>query len=111
LTLSLAANDQWQLSPADPAIATGALQSLVANWEQATAYYVRRFQDNATGETITLELADDAAPVILHIVARAPELILARPDQGIQYHLHGETGTSLLTLPVDVQETGTDTTD
>lgn len=111
MTLSLAANNQWQLSPASPAVTSEALQSLVTGWEQATAYYIRRYQDNAAGETITLEFADAAAPVTLLIVARTPEFILARPDQGIQYHLHGDTASKLLTLPGGVQETATETTD
>ena len=109
LTLSLAAANQWQLSPADPAISTAALQSLISNWEQATAYYVRRYQDNATGETITLEFSNAAAPLTLHIVARTPELILARPDLGIQYYLQGSMEQALLSMPGDTQDT--DTTD
>jgi hypothetical protein len=109
--LSLTADNQWQLSPADPTVSTAALQSLVSNWEQSTAYYVRRYLDNASGETITLEFSNAATPLTLHIVARTPELILARADQGIQYHLQGNMEQALLGLPGGSQETDTETTD
>jgi hypothetical protein len=107
LDLSLTAANQWQLSPADPTVSTAALQSLVSNWEQATAYYVRRYQDKAGSETITLEFSNAAAPVTFYIVSHTPELILARPDKGIQYHLQSEMEQALLALPGDTQDTAT----
>jgi hypothetical protein len=107
LDLSLTADHQWQLSPADPTVSTTALQSLVRNWEQATAYYVRRYQDKAGSETITLKFSSAAAPVTFYIVSQSPELILARPDQGIQYHLQSDMGQALLALPGDTQDTET----
>lgn len=107
LDLSMTADGQWQLSPSDPAVSPAELQSLVDNWEQATAYYVRRYQQNASGETITLEFSNAAAPLTLHIVARTPELVLARVDQGIQYHLQGHTGKTLLAIPGNTQKTAT----
>jgi hypothetical protein len=106
-TLSLAADRQWQLYPADPAVSTEALQSLVSSWEQATAYYVRRHQGNADTGTITLEFSDKEKPVTLHIMAHSPELILARPELGIQYHLQSNMAQTLLALPVNKQETDT----
>jgi len=111
LALSRTADNQWQLSPADPAISADALTSLVSNWEQATAYYVRRYQDNKGAETITLEFSNAAEPVTFHIVAHTPEFILARPDRGIQYHLQGDMEQALLAIPGDTQETGAATPD
>lgn len=111
LALSRTADNQWQLSPADPTISTDALTSLVSNWEQATAYYVRRHQDGTNGETITLEFSTAAEPVTFHIVAHTPEFILARPDRGIQYHLQSNMEQALLTIPGGTQETGTATAD
>lgn len=111
LDLSLTAAGAWQLSPADPAISADTLAELVSNWEHATAYYVRRYQGTASGETINLEFSNAAAPLTLHIVARTPELILARADQDIQYHLQGRMEQVLLGIPVDTQQTDTETTD
>jgi len=111
LELSLTAANQWQLSPADPTVSTTALQSLISNWEQATAYYVRRYQDNAGSETITLEYSNAAEPVTFHIISHTPEFILARPDWGIQYHLQSNMEQTLLALPGDTQKTDTEITD
>jgi hypothetical protein len=107
LALSRTAGDQWQLSPDDPAFSTDALTSLVSSWEQATAYYVRRYQDSSGGDTITLEFSNTAEPVTFHIVAHTPELILARPDWGIQYHLQSDMAQALLTIPGNTQEMDT----
>jgi hypothetical protein len=111
LELSLTADHQWQLSPADPTVSAAALQSLVSNWEQATAYYVRRYQDNAGSQTVTLEFSGTAAPVTFHIISQTPEFILARPDRGIVYHLQSEMEQTLLALPGNMQTTDTETTD
>lgn len=107
LDLSLTAINKWQLSPADPTVSAAVLQSLVSNWEQASAYYVRRYQDMAGSETITLEFSNAAAPVTFHIVSQSPEFILARPDRGIQYHLQSEMEQALLALPGNTQDTAT----
>ena len=111
LELSLTAADAWQLSPADPAISADTLAALVSNWEQVTAYYVRRHDDSTGGEKIILEHSTAAEPVTFQIVAQTPELILARPDLGIQYHLQGTMVQTLLALPAGTQETDTGTTD
>jgi len=111
LDLSLTAAGVWQLSPADPAISADTLTALVSNWEQATAYYVRRHKDGTSGEKVTLEFSSAAEPVTFHIVAQTPELILARPDKGIQYHLQGTMGQTLLMIPAGTEEMDTGTTD
>jgi len=53
------------------------------------------------------EFSNAAEPVTLHIITHTPELILARPELGIQYHLQGDMAQTLLALPVDKQETDT----
>jgi hypothetical protein len=100
-SLSLGADSQWQLSPANAAVSPAALQTLIANWEQAAAYYVRHYQDQVTAGTITLEFSDNTEPVTLQVMAHTPELVLARPELGIQYHLQGDMKETLLALPTD----------
>jgi len=110
MDVSRTADNQWQLSPADPAISTDTLTALVSVWEQATAYYLRRHQDNTSGEKITLEFSNATEPVTFYIVSLTPELILARPDLGIQYHLQSAMGQTLLAIPAGTRETDTGTT-
>jgi hypothetical protein len=111
LELSRTADNQWQRSPADPAGSADDLASLVSNWEQATAYYVRRHEGNTSDEKVTLELSNTAEPITFHIVTRTPELILARPELGIQYHLQSALGQTLLALTPGTQAPATETKD
>ncbi len=99
MELSLSADGQWQLSGDAAAISPAALQTLASNWEQASAYYVRRYQQQETSETITLEFSNHTGPLTFSIVTRTPEFVLARPDLGIQYHLQAATGEALLAIP------------
>ena len=101
ITLSLQADKQWLLAPANPAVKSAAMQKLAANWEQVSAYYVRRYQGETGEETITLEFSGDIEPITFHIKSRTPELILARPELGIQYHLQADMQKALLALPTD----------
>lgn len=71
-------------------------QQLLDYWQTVSALYVRR-HDGGTGEIIRIETGDEAAPVIFHLLTRTPELVLARPDWGIQYHLAGSVTDNLLT--------------
>jgi hypothetical protein len=45
----------------------------------------------------------------LQVVSHAPELILARPDWGIQYHLTSDMEDSLFTLPEPEPEPAAET--
>ena len=50
-------------------------------------------------ETITLRQQGTQPPLRFIIVSRAPELILARPELGVQYHLPQDAAQRLLMLP------------
>ena len=52
-------------------------------------------------ETVTLEFSTAAEALTFHIVTRTPELILARPDLGIQYHLQADMAGMLLAIPTE----------
>ncbi len=95
-TLSLTDNGQWQLTPADPAVSSAAIQALVSSWENSRATYIHDYDGAAATATITLETSDSASPFTLLIIRKSPEFVLARPDWGIQYHLQGQLGNSLL---------------
>jgi hypothetical protein len=94
--LVLSTDGKWEMTPADPAISADAIQLLIDNWVHASALYVRRFDGNASGETIVLRTRENPNGIRLRIVARTPEFILARPDWHIQYHLASDIGADLL---------------
>ena len=100
-TLSLTAGNQWQQFPAHATTEPPDLQALVDNWQQASATYIRRYQPSGNGETVTVTLSGNPDPLTFNIVTRTPELVLARPDLGIQYHLQGEMDKALLATPAN----------
>jgi hypothetical protein len=103
MTLSYARDGHWRIDPERPDVSADAVQTLVENWQNATALFTRRYAggpDEAKGgETITLRTRDSDQPLVLRIVARSPDLVLARPDWGIQYQLPDTEADRLLTLP------------
>jgi len=105
LTLTQTDDVHWQLSPEQPDVSADAVSQLMQNWQRASALYVRRYEPGDYPDTIRATLGNTDAPVVLHIVAREPDLVLARPDWGLQYHVTGDVGAGLLGLPEPPAET------
>ena len=97
MTLTLTDKDQWQLSPGKPGISADAIQQLLDRWDRVSALYARRYDGRTSDEIITLEFSDSPEPLTFMVIARTPELVLARPDWGIQYHLSSDVEETLLT--------------
>jgi hypothetical protein len=89
---------QWQLSPGKPDVSADAIQQLLDHWKNASALYARRYDGSKPDETITLEFSDMPETLTFKVISHSPELVLARPDWGIQYHFSGDMKKSLLTL-------------
>jgi len=98
MTLTLTDKDQWQLSPGKPGISADAIQQLLDRWDRVSALYARRYDGRTSDEIITLEFSDSPEPLTFMVIAHSPELVLARPDWGIQYHLTHDAEETLLTL-------------
>jgi hypothetical protein len=106
LTLAQTAAGHWELLPDNPDISAAAIQQLLTNWRQASALYVRAYEKGTAGARITLDLAGSDVPLVFELVSRSPELVLARPDLGIQYHFSAGAADRLLGIgtpasPVD----------
>ena len=95
---------QWQLSPERPDISADAIQQLLDHWNTATAFYVRRYDNTHSFQAIRVEAGAEDAAVNFLITARSPDLVLARPELGIQYHLSSGMENTLLTLPETTKE-------
>ena len=100
-TLKRDNEQQWQVSPASTDGQTAGLDAFMDNWQAAAATYIRRHDGAAEGTPIILTLADNRPAVKLYLAAREPELILTRPDWGIQYYFPGNMSDTLLGLPAD----------
>jgi hypothetical protein len=99
--LSLTVNEagNWQPSTAATDGNTIDTEDLVRQWKDASATYIRRYDGTATPVSVTLAFSDDTEPVTLYLNESQSELVLARPDWGLQYHLPAEMRTALLGLP------------
>lgn len=95
LVLQRDSDNRWQLQPEDKTIGANAIRTLVSDWENARALYVRT-ASGYRGETLRIHLAGVDEPLEFALHRDYKDIILARPDLGIQYHLAGEAGLKLL---------------
>jgi len=96
---SVVKTDQgWAVEPQQEVPADN-LQQFVDRWRAATGLNIQAADATTEGDSIELIQADTGERINLVISAREPELVLVRPDLGIQYRM-GELGVSLLNLTV-----------
>ena len=86
----------WEAHPAQ-AVSESTLGQFIDNWQRAKSLHIQPTDAVLDGEPVKVGLADSIPPIKLLIVARDPELILARPDFGVQYRM-GSHSASMLTL-------------
>jgi len=94
---SIAKTDQgWAVEP-QQVVSADNLQQFVDRWQVATGLNIQAADSTVEGESVELIQADTGHSVNFVISAHEPELVLVRPDLGIQYRM-GELGGSLLSL-------------
>ncbi len=94
----------WRRDPPPPknapAVSQDRLNEIVAEWENARAFAVQR--RSAKTPIAQIDLAFDQngkhGSLTLDILAYRPELIIARRDEGLEYHFPEEIGKRLLEL-------------
>ena len=87
----------WVLSPSEGAGADER-NAWVDAWHRATAVRAMRHDGRVPGDTVSVKL-EDGRTLALGVLQREPELVLLRPDEGIQYHFFADTAKRLLTAP------------
>ncbi|HWO99240.1 MAG TPA: DUF4340 domain-containing protein [Methylococcus sp.] len=93
----LGEDGKWIFDPPQEAGDSG-IGELLHAWQSARAIDVKRPDKAAEGEKIRVGLANGEA-VEFVVVQREPELLLYRPDLGLQYEIVGEPAKRLLSLP------------
>jgi len=90
----------WQRRPERAALSSDLINDFVIEWQQASALSVQRHSGKRPSAWISLTLASGAKPasVRVGVLAREPELVLYRPDEGLDYHFPAELGKRLLQL-------------
>jgi len=94
---SVTRTDQgWTVEPPQEVSADN-LQQFVDRWQAAAALHIQAAETVTEGESVELVPAGGVPSTRFVISAREPELVLARPDLGVQYRM-GDLGGSLLSL-------------
>ncbi|MHB1942974.1 MAG: hypothetical protein ACYCP0_07960 [Acidiferrobacteraceae bacterium] len=95
----------WHLDPPDPHLSSDAITSFVDEWRYARALSVSHYHGAAiTGRILVTYLdrtthgANVPHTLVINIIERAPELVLYRPDEGLEYHFPAQMGRHLLSL-------------
>ncbi len=89
--------ERWQVEPKPVSFSVDQVTRLIDAWKLASAVQVKPYDDKE-GEIITIEPKGEGGPITFLLTARSPDLVLARPKLGIQYHLAESSGEELLTL-------------
>lgn len=103
----------WQVEPELAGLSADEPVRLAAAWQEAQAVQVRPYtppapdQTPAPAEKVTVE-REGEAPVAFLVVKRAPELVLARPELKLQYHLTGNRSDELLDLKAEKKDAAAD---
>lgn len=90
----------WRREPAIAELSSDRINDFVQEWRNASALSVSRATRAPVLATIEIDLEHDQRREQrrLGIVAREPQLVLRREDEGLEYHFPAETGARLLTL-------------
>lgn len=89
---------KWQLSPANPAISSDTIQTLIQNWESAQAIGTAAIGKGKPEGEVAIELAGVKQPLRFAILKDPDFLVLARPDLGLEYEFDSGQRGSLLEL-------------
>ena len=77
----------------------------VEGWRFASSLLTQQARGKSASETVDVRLAD-GRKLRLAVLQREPELILARPDEKLQFHFSGELGKRLMNPPSVTRPTG-----
>ena len=93
---------QWQLMPAKPEISSDRLNTFSEEWRFARAMSVSPHKPRPTLGRVKIYYQSEGvktakpASVAFDILARTPEVVLYRADEGLDYHLPPDVGERLL---------------
>jgi hypothetical protein len=89
---------RWTIAPAQGEASQDDLGHWMDRWRNALALRVERYDGRTPLAQIRVGFANGGA-LALGILAREPDLVLARADEHLQYHFPGEAGRRLLARP------------
>lgn len=90
-------NGRWRLQPANETMGQEALQAFIDGWRHGIAARAEPRGKTPPIGTVTVHVKDHA-PLRFGILARSPDVILARDDLGLAYRFSRDAGESLLDI-------------
>ena len=80
---------------------TGEAARIIQAWQELKATTIQRYYEvvEPLDTVILTQLSDEQ--IVLQVVSDRPNLILASPEHGIQYHISGEVADDLFPTPQD----------
>jgi len=98
---------KWLVEPKPEKYSPDQVTQLIDAWKFASAVEVKPYDGSTPGDSVTLQLKGQEKPLHFLLTAHKPDLVLARPDLGIEYHLADNSAAELLKLsPVKKEEKG-----
>ena len=87
----------------DAEISGDRVNAFVAHWQNARALTVSRLTARKPLDSVQIVFEQDGKrdTLVVDVLSYRPELVLARRDEGLEYHFPEEIGKQLLQLPVD----------
>ena len=98
LEISRNANDNWQVTNADDDFEQDQISRLVANWQDLEAAKIKLFDTGAIPRQ-KLEIAlQDGSKFEFFLMSIDPEIVIAHPQIGLQYHFRADLYYELIAL-------------
>jgi hypothetical protein len=93
-------DDKWAVSPpaGNEAPSQDDLNRWVDGWRHASSLVTRPASNKAPAETIHVRLSDGRT-LALGVISKDPDLILLRPDEGLEFQFSSDLGQRLLSRP------------
>lgn len=97
----------WRREPEIATLSSDKINAFVDDWRHGRALQVEKSSGRKTRETIEIgfeEANGHRSTLTIGVLQREPELVLARSDEGLEYHFPKETAQRLLTLNADAKK-------
>ncbi len=104
LRLSKQDDGSWKIDPDAEMISADTAHKLVRAWSNASALWVRDYQPADGGKRVIIELADNAT-IEFELRQSERDVVLARPDLGLQYNIPEYSANQLFKLEQAATET------
>jgi hypothetical protein len=95
---------EWSMMPADKGVSSDAVQVLVNAWRDVQALRVAAYAKQAAQGEVVIGIEGEQQPLRYQITARKPDLILARPEIGMQFYVAAEQAESLFSVKAPARD-------